>query len=74
MCLHGRYIQDIKKNQMMLKQMNFDRYLEVNTKGGMIYVIEFSLEMSFTYVLVNFQYLATYPTRYLGHFSIPIQH
>jgi len=41
MCLHGRYMQHIKKIQMMLNQMNFDRYLEVNTKGGMIYVPNF---------------------------------
>lgn len=41
MSLHGRYMQHIKKIQMMLHQMNFDRYLEVNTKGGMIYVPNF---------------------------------
>jgi hypothetical protein len=34
-------MQDIKKIQMILNQMNFDRYLEVNTKGGMIYIHNF---------------------------------
>jgi hypothetical protein len=41
MCLHGKYMQDIKKIQMMLNHMNFDRYLEVNIKGSMIYVHNF---------------------------------